>query len=211
MAARAAAGRVGKSAALRRHSFGPVLPVWSWVNIATARAWLGIAPTKNADWAVLVVPVLAMISWPLLIAATGAVHGHRVLHLRGLVGVHRRIGTEHRVTGDLDERRRGVVLGKRRDHVRGMVDAVVVEGRQHGGLLAHGQRRLVERDARLVLRPGDADRPPCNATVTRPIGSRSAAQGRSARAGRPRREKKTGAEGTGPEYPGPKDRENDSL
>ena len=32
-----------------------------------------MAPTKNADWAVFVVPVLAMISWPLLIAAAGAV------------------------------------------------------------------------------------------------------------------------------------------
>ena len=28
---------------------------------------------KNADWAVFVVPVLAMISWPLLIAESGAV------------------------------------------------------------------------------------------------------------------------------------------
>ena len=28
---------------------------------------------KNADWAVLVVPVLAMISWPLLSPAVGAV------------------------------------------------------------------------------------------------------------------------------------------
>ena len=28
---------------------------------------------KNADWALFVVPVLPMISWPLLIAVTGAV------------------------------------------------------------------------------------------------------------------------------------------
>ena len=28
---------------------------------------------KNADWALFVVPVLAMISWPLLMAAPGAV------------------------------------------------------------------------------------------------------------------------------------------
>ena len=32
-----------------------------------------MAPMKNADWAVFVVPVLAMISWPLLIPAAGAV------------------------------------------------------------------------------------------------------------------------------------------
>jgi hypothetical protein len=32
-----------------------------------------MAPMKNADCAVLVVPVLAMISWPLLIPAVGAV------------------------------------------------------------------------------------------------------------------------------------------
>ena len=48
------------------------LPCWL-VNSATARAWLGMAPMKNADWAVLVVPVLAMISWPLLSPAVGAV------------------------------------------------------------------------------------------------------------------------------------------
>jgi hypothetical protein len=42
---------------------------WWWVNSATASAWLGIAPMKKADCAVSVVPVLAMISWPLLIAA----------------------------------------------------------------------------------------------------------------------------------------------
>ena len=45
----------------------------SLVNSATASAWLGMAPMKNADWAVLVVPVLAMISWPLLSPAVGAV------------------------------------------------------------------------------------------------------------------------------------------
>jgi len=32
-----------------------------------------MAPMKNADWPLLVVPVLAMSSWPLLIAALGAV------------------------------------------------------------------------------------------------------------------------------------------
>ena len=35
--------------------------------------WLGMAPMKNADWALSVVPVLAMISWPLLMPAPGAV------------------------------------------------------------------------------------------------------------------------------------------
>jgi hypothetical protein len=45
----------------------------SLVNNATARACWGMAPMKNADWAVFVVPVLAMISWPLLIAAIVAV------------------------------------------------------------------------------------------------------------------------------------------
>ncbi len=50
-----------------------VTPFWSLVNKATVRAWLGMAPTKNADCAVSVVPVLAMISWPLLRPAVGAV------------------------------------------------------------------------------------------------------------------------------------------
>ncbi len=49
------------------------VPDWLLVKIATARAWVGMAPMKNADCAVFVVPVLAMIGWPLLIAATGAV------------------------------------------------------------------------------------------------------------------------------------------
>src|SRR5262249_5478275 len=51
----------------------PSLLPCSLVNSATASVWLGMAPMKNADWALSVVPVLAMISWPLLMAAPGAV------------------------------------------------------------------------------------------------------------------------------------------
>ena len=49
------------------------VPFWLLVNIATASACCWMAPMKNADWAVLVVPVLPMISWPLVMAAAVAV------------------------------------------------------------------------------------------------------------------------------------------
>ena len=57
----------------RPSSVWVVLSPWLSVKNATASAWLGMAPMKNADWALLVVPVLPTISWPLLIAALGAV------------------------------------------------------------------------------------------------------------------------------------------
>src|ERR1700749_1574353 len=65
----------------------PILLPCSLVNSATASVWLGMAPMKNADWALSVVPVLAMISWPLLMAGQGAVpYGSATFHIADCTG-----------------------------------------------------------------------------------------------------------------------------